>query len=94
MLKTILSASTESACWWTAARKEIAITNVSHVRRVLAKNTVGTMASAENCAFPFVRLFPYLMKPSTKAKGETKSVPFDPIEPKANDAMDDTVADL
>ena len=61
------------------------------------------------------------MKASTKAKGETKNIPFDPIlfaatvparkptakdlkdvkehetdpiEPKENDAMDDTVADL
>ena len=34
---------------------------------------------AQNCAFRFVQLFCFLMKASTKGKGKTKQVPFDPI---------------
>src|SRR6266576_2430279 len=32
-----------------------------------------------NCVFPFVQPFSFLMKASTKGKGETKEVRFDPI---------------
>jgi hypothetical protein len=34
---------------------------------------------SQNCVFRFLQLFSFLMKASTKAKGKTKEVPFDPI---------------
>jgi hypothetical protein len=34
---------------------------------------------SQNCVFRFVQLFSLLMKASTKGKGKTKEVPFDPI---------------
>jgi hypothetical protein len=34
---------------------------------------------AQNCLFPFVRLFSRLMKAPTKVKGKKKNIPFDPI---------------
>jgi hypothetical protein len=34
---------------------------------------------SQNCVFRFVQLFSLLMKASTKVKGKTKEVPFDPI---------------